>query len=102
MSSPSPTTPSGWSAAELATLAELAETFVRGGSVRRSNLAAEALSRAADPAQVRQLKLVLGALESPVANLLLTGRRTPFRDRTPAERERVLLSWANSRLALRR
>ena len=102
MSSPSPTTPHGWSAAELATLAELAETFVRGGSVRRSNLAAEALSRAADPAQVRQLKLVLRLLESPAANLLLSGRPTPFRDRTPAERERVLLAWAGSRLALRR
>ena len=102
MSSPSPTTPHGWSAAELATLAELAETFVRGGSVRRSNLAAEALSRAADPAQVRQLKLVLRLLESPAANLVLTGRPTPFRDRTPAERERVLLAWAGSRLALRR
>ena len=45
--------------AELATLAELAETFVRGGSGRRAGLAAEALERAADPSQVRQLRLVL-------------------------------------------
>jgi len=102
MSGWSATSPFGWSPAELATLAELAETFVRGGSVRRSNLAAEALARAADPAQVRQLKLVLRLLESRPANLLLTGRPTPFRDRTPAERERVLLAWAGSRLALRR
>ena len=102
MSSASPTTPSDWSPSDLATLAELAETFVRGGSVRRSNLAAEALSEAADPAQVRQLRLVLRLLESRVANLLLTGRPVAFRDRTPAERERVLLGWAGSRLALRR
>lgn len=92
----------GWTAAELATLAELAETFVRGGAVRRSGLAAEALARAADPAQIRQLKLVLRLFESRIANLLLTGRPIAFRDRSPAERERVLLAWAGSRLPLRR
>nr|MBA2719904.1 GMC family oxidoreductase [Chloroflexota bacterium] len=86
----------------LATLAELAETFVRGGAVRRSGLAAEALSRAADPAQVRQLRLVLRLLQSRVVNLVLTGHPTPFRDRSPAERERVLLGWASSRFPLRR
>ena len=92
----------GWTAAELATLAELAETFVRGGAVRRSGLAAEALARAADPAQISQLKLVLRLFESRLANLLLTGRPIAFRDRSPAQRERVLLAWAGSRLALRR
>jgi long-chain-alcohol oxidase len=102
MSSPSPTPPPGWSVADLATLAELAETFVRGGSVRRAKLAAEGLSMAADPAQVRQLRLVLRLLESRLANLLVTGRAVAFRDRTPADREHVLLGWANSRLALRR
>jgi choline dehydrogenase-like flavoprotein len=102
MPSPSPASPRGWSAADLATHAELAETFVRGGSVRRANLAAEALSRAADPAQVRQLRLVLRLLESRYANLLLTGRPVAFRDRSPADRERVLLGWAHSRLPLRR
>ncbi len=94
--------PAGWTPAELATLAELAETFVRGGSVRRSNLAAAALSRAADPAQVRQLRLVLRLVESRAVNLLLTGRAVSFRDRTPADRERVLLGWATSRFGLRR
>jgi choline dehydrogenase-like flavoprotein len=94
--------PYGWTEAELATIAELAETFVRGGAVRRSGLAAEALRRAADPAQVRQLRLVLRLLESRAANLLLTGRPVAFRDRSPADRERVLLGWAGSRLPLRR
>src|SRR5215207_4821837 len=102
VSGPPSTVPPGWSAADLATVADLAETFVRGGSVRRANLAAEALSRAADPAQVRQLRLVLRLLESHVVNLLLTGRPVPFRDRSPADRERVLLGWAHSRLPLRR
>ncbi|HET7029493.1 MAG TPA: NAD(P)-dependent oxidoreductase, partial [Candidatus Limnocylindrales bacterium] len=98
---PGPST-AGWSAAELATLAELAETFVRGGSVRRSTLAADALRRATDPAQLAQLKLVLRLLESRAANLALTGRPVAFRDRTPADREAVLLGWAASRLPLRR
>ena len=102
--SPSPlgSAPAGWSDADRATLAELAETFVRGDAVRRSGLAAEALSRAADPAQVRQLRLVLRLLQSRVVNVALTGRPTPFRDRSPAERERVLLGWAGSRFPLRR
>jgi choline dehydrogenase-like flavoprotein len=94
--------PPGWSASELDTLAELAETFVRGASVRRATLAADALRRATDPAQLRQLKLVLRLLESRAANLILTGRPTPFRDRDPVDRERVLLGWAQSRLPLRR
>ena len=81
---------------------ELAETFVRGGSVRRAKLAADALGRATDPAQVRQLRLVLRVLESRLVNLLLTGRPVAFRDRTPADRERVLLGWATSRFPLRR
>jgi choline dehydrogenase-like flavoprotein len=99
---PGSAAPPGWSAADLDTLAEVAETFVRGSSVRRASLAATALETAADPAQVRQLRLVLRLLRSRAANLLLTGRPIGFRDRTPADRERLLLGWATSRLPLRR
>ena len=101
---PDPAAPgtAGWSDAELATLAELAETFVRGGSVRRAGLAADALRRATDPAQLQQLRLVLRVLESRVANLAVTGRPIAFRDRDPLDRERVLLGWGHSRVALRR
>ena len=51
--------------------------------------------RAADPAQVRQLRLVLRLLESRLVNLLLTGRprRRSATGRRPT-RERVLLGWA--------
>ena len=94
--------PTPWSERDLATLAELAETFVRGGAVRRANLAAEALALAADPAQVRQLRLVLRLIESRLANLMLTGRPTAFRDLGPAGRERLLLDWATSRIPQRR
>jgi choline dehydrogenase-like flavoprotein len=91
----------GWSTAELATLAEIAETFVRGGAVRRSRLAAQAIG-SLDPAQARQLRLVLRLVESRLANLLVAGRPTAFRDLQPDARARYLLGWATSRLALRR
>src|SRR5262245_47053850 len=94
--------PPGWSERELATLAEIAETFVRGGARRRARLCAEALDAAVDPSQVRQLRLVLRLFESRLANLVLARRPTAFRDLSPAARERYLLGWATSRLADRR
>jgi hypothetical protein len=92
--------PPPWSDAELATLAQLAETFVRGGAVRRAGLAADGLARAADPAQLRQLRLVLRLIQSRAVNLALIGRATGFRDLSPADRERYLLGWASSRIPL--
>ena len=97
-----PTVPPGWSAAEIATLALLAETFVAGRAERRAVMAAEALSLSLDPAQVRQLRLVLRLLESRPANLALARRAVRFGDLDPAARERYLLDWGRSRLALRR
>ena len=91
-----------WTADELDTLAELAETFVRGGALRRARLTTEALERAADPAQVAQFRLALRLIQSPIANLVLAGRPTTFRTMSPASRERYLLSWATSRVPLRR
>ena len=91
-----------WTPTELATLAQLAETFVRGGAVRRAQLTADALSAAADPDQVRQLRLVLRLIESGPANVILSGAARSFGDLAPSERERYLLGWADSRLGLRR
>lgn len=91
-----------WSDAELATLAELAETFVRGDALRRARLTVEALELAADPSQVDQFRLVLRLIQSPIVNLLLFRKARPFRTMSPATRERYLLSWATSRFALRR
>lgn len=95
-------TPKPWSEAELATLAALAETFVRGEAQRRARLATDALERAADPAQVDQLRLVLRVVESRLANTLLGAGPRPFRSMSPSARERYLLGWATSRIALRR
>ncbi len=92
----------GWTERERATLAALAETFVRGDAVRRARLAAEGLDAAADPAQVAQLRLVLRLVESRAANLALAGRPVAFSSMAPPAREQYLLGWATSRLPMRR
>jgi choline dehydrogenase-like flavoprotein len=92
-----------WSERELATLAALAEAFVPGDDgVRRADLVTEALGRAADPSQVAQLRLVLAAMESRVANLALGAGPVPFHAMSPAARERYLLGWTGSRIPQRR
>ncbi len=91
-----------WTERELATLAEVAETFVRGDARRRARLTTEALERAADPEQVRQFHRLLGLMESRFANLILGRRASPFTSMSPAARQRYLLSWSTSRFASRR
>lgn len=88
---------------EIRTLAALAETFVPGiDATQIGDLAAQALVRAADPAQVRQLRLVLRLLEQPLANLVTAGRAAGLSDMSLPDRERLLLRWAHSSIALKR
>jgi choline dehydrogenase-like flavoprotein len=91
-----------WTERELATLAEVAETFVRGDARRRARLTTEALERAADPEQVLQFHRLLGLMESRFANLFLGGGPARFTSMSPAARERYLLGWSRSRFASRR
>ncbi|MFL5749880.1 MAG: GMC family oxidoreductase N-terminal domain-containing protein [Chloroflexota bacterium] len=91
-----------WTDAELTTLAELAETFVRGDALRRARLTVDALERAADPSQVGQFRLILRLIQSGVANAALSRTSRAFRDMSPAARERYLLSWATSPIAVKR
>lgn len=93
---------SGWTEREVGTLAELAETFVRGDARRRARLATEALDQAADPDQLRQFHRLLRLVESRLANLFLARTLTPFSSMSPARRERYLLTWAKSPFASRR
>jgi choline dehydrogenase-like flavoprotein len=97
-----PPAPAGWTPAELRTLARLSDSFVARGGSRRAVLAAASLDLGLDPSQVRQLRLGLRLLESRLANLALTGRPVRFGDLDPPARERYLLAWGRSRLALRR
>ncbi len=91
-----------FSESDLATLALVSDTFVGGDGVRRAAIAAEAMESSLDPAQVRQLRLVLRSLESRAANLALGGGPARFRDMPVESRERLLLGWGHSRLAMRR
>src|SRR6188474_1310854 len=91
-----------WTDAEVATLAELAETFVRGDALRRARITVDALDRAADPAQVAQFRLILRLVQSGFANTLLGRTSRSFRDLSPDARERYLLTWASSPLPLKR
>ena len=88
---------------EQATLRELAATFVPGCDAGRvAETAADALSRAVDPSQLSQLRLVLRLLEQPLANLATGARFAAFRDMDAPARERLILRWAGSPLVLRR
>src|SRR6185503_18761981 len=79
---------------EHATIHALAATFVPGADADRvASIAADALVRAVDPAQLTQLRLVLRVLESPLANLATGARLAAFRDMDHAGRERTLLRW---------
>ena len=91
------------SSGELATIRTLASTFVPAADADRvAAIAADALVRAVDPAQLSQLRLVLRLLEIPAANLATGAGFAAFRDMTPAAREGTLLRWIGSRLVLRR
>lgn len=94
---------SSWTQRELATLAAIATTFVPGDDgARRAGLIVQALERAADPSQVAQLRLVLRAMESRAANLVLGAGALPFSAMSTADRERYLRRWTDSRLGPRR
>ena len=97
-----PVAPPDWSAADLARLAAVFETFVPGGAIRRSTMAAALLSDAADPADLRMLRLVLRAFDSRPANALLGHGAVRFRDVPAERREAMLLRWATSRVSQRR
>lgn len=91
------------SPAQLRTLGSLAQAFVPACDPDRvAAQAAEALVRAADPAQVAQLRLVLATLETPLANRLITRRWRAFSDLGTVDREAVLRNWATSAVPQRR
>ena len=94
--------PVGWSKGELETLTAVADTFAAGDAPRRARLAADAMNLAADPDQVLQVRLVLRAFDSRLANLLLTGHAARFRALDLPGREAYLLGWARSRIPQRR
>ncbi|MHB8419346.1 MAG: gluconate 2-dehydrogenase subunit 3 family protein [Myxococcales bacterium] len=63
---------------------------------------ADALLSRADPDTRRDFKQLLGLFDNALASLLLDGRATPFTRASPAEQDRALSRWRQSRLPLRR
>jgi choline dehydrogenase-like flavoprotein len=95
-----------WSPRQLATLATLAESFTPGLAPdtypRLAAAAAETLDAVADPGDLRQLRLVVDALDRPLANFLTGGGWHRLEDLSLPDRDRLLLGWAASRLGRRR
>jgi choline dehydrogenase-like flavoprotein len=87
----------GWSPGLLATLANVFSTFVPGSEAdapRRAALAAETLDATADHDELRLLKLAIGSLEVPLANLASAAVWGRFSGLGPRDRERILQAWA--------
>src|SRR2546428_3705429 len=63
---------------------------------------ARIIERYLSPDQRADFRRLLRTIESPWANLLLSGRPHRFSSGTQAERERFLLAWAHSRLGIKR
>src|SRR5207245_11490403 len=99
------------------TLRHLADALVPSVSVesdpdgfygrRASDLAidddvARIIERYLSPNQRADFRRLLRTVESPWANLLLSGRPHRFSSGPQAERERFLLAWAHSRLGIKR
>lgn len=81
-----------FSDAEVRTLKSLVAAFVpEAAAAQIAGLAAQALVRAADPAQVLQLRLVLRLFENPLVNLATAGRPRGLSAMSPADREWLLL-----------
>ena len=63
---------------------------------------ARIIERYLSPEQRADFRRLLRTVESPMANLLLSGRPTRFSTESEAKRERFLLGWAHSRLGIKR
>ncbi|HWM50060.1 MAG TPA: hypothetical protein VNO76_01755, partial [Thermoplasmata archaeon] len=63
---------------------------------------ARIIERYLSPEQRADFRRLLRTVESPMANLLLSGRPKRFSTESEAKRERFLLAWAHSRLGIKR
>lgn len=63
---------------------------------------ADQLLAASDPSVQKEVKQLLGLFENALAGFLFGGRVTPFTRLEPAEQDRVLREWQQSRLLVRR
>ncbi len=65
-------------------------------------LLADAVQHSFQPGNARDFRRILSVIESPLYNLLLTGKPVRFSSLDPASRERYLQGWRDSPVALKR
>ena len=63
---------------------------------------ADAVQNSLQPGSARDFRRVLSALDSPLYNLVLSGRPARFSRLAPEDRESYLLSWRDSKIGLKR
>ncbi|MDE1852894.1 MAG: GMC family oxidoreductase N-terminal domain-containing protein [Thaumarchaeota archaeon] len=95
-------------------LRDVCDTFfpsVEGGSpfYERSaselsvdSMLADAVEHSLQPANAKDFRRILSVVDSPLYNLVLTGRPVRFSTLSPPARERYLQAWRDSPLALKR
>ena len=66
------------------------------------SLLAEAVEDSLQPGNARDFRRILAVFDSPLYNLILSGRPARFSKLSPASRERYLQAWRDSPLALKR
>ena len=100
------------------TLSRLADTFIpaletqdgederlfgiRASDLNIGELTEAKLETVADAQKLKEIRLFLNLLESPLVNLLLSGEWGAFSAMKLDKRTAVLRSWGNSRFAIRR
>ena len=65
-------------------------------------LLADAVEHSLQPANARDFRRILSVVESPLYNLVLSGRPVRFTSLSPEARERYLAAWRDSPVALKR
>jgi hypothetical protein len=64
--------------------------------------AADRIAARTEPSAQKELRQLLGLFENGLAGFLFGGRTRPFTRLDPAEQDRVLAEWRDSRIAVRR
>ena len=65
-------------------------------------LLAEAVEDSLQPGNAKDFRRILSVFDSPMYNLVLTGRPVRFTKLSPESRERYLQAWRDSPIALKR
>ncbi len=73
-----------------------------GSDLSVDEMLADSVQNSMQPGNAKDFRRVLAVIDSPLYNLLLTGRPVRFSRLDPSDRERYLASWRDSSLALKR